>query len=192
MKSHELLRQVFKKHGCKRLAQELGLSLSLIHQWSRPCGGDESGTSNPLDRVVTMLRLTGDLGPLQWLCGQANGYFVPNPVVKRSLSAKLLPATGGVLRELGDMQSALAAVLKHSKLTQAEAALLRQAWEKLKPVMERYVSDCERRTLGTVAKPRGGASARVWRQGMSLFAFLFSLSWWPESLAETAMLACAV
>ena len=35
MESYEVLRQVFKPAGCKRVAQELQLSVTLIHKWSR-------------------------------------------------------------------------------------------------------------------------------------------------------------
>ncbi len=75
MASHEVLRRAFKKVGCKNVASELGLSLSLIHQWSRPRDG-QSGALNPLDRVAQLVALTADERLLDWLCAQRGGRFV--------------------------------------------------------------------------------------------------------------------
>ena len=75
MKSYEVLRQVFKPVGCKNVAAELGLSLSLIHQWSRAQDG-QSEKLNPLDRVVQLAALPDGEELLEWLCRQAGGSFV--------------------------------------------------------------------------------------------------------------------
>ena len=53
MKSHELLREVFATSNPKQIAEDLGLSLSMIYKWSEASGEGLSGTTNPLDRVAT-------------------------------------------------------------------------------------------------------------------------------------------
>jgi len=75
MESHVVLRRAFKKVGCKKVASELGLSVSLIHQWSRVRDG-KSEALNPLDRVAQLVALTKDERLLDWLCRQAGGRFV--------------------------------------------------------------------------------------------------------------------
>ena len=75
MKSYEVLRQVFKPVGCKNVAAELGLSLSLIYQWSRAQNGQSEAT-NPLDRVAQLVALPGGESLLDWLCRQVGGEFV--------------------------------------------------------------------------------------------------------------------
>jgi hypothetical protein len=54
MKSHELLREVFATSNPKQIAEDLGLSLSMIYKWSEASGEGLSGTTNPLDRVATL------------------------------------------------------------------------------------------------------------------------------------------
>ena len=74
MESYEVLRQAFKKPGCKAVAQEMKLSLSLIHQWSRGQNG-HSEAVNPLERVAQLLAVTNDERLLDWLCAQRGGHF---------------------------------------------------------------------------------------------------------------------
>jgi hypothetical protein len=141
--SHELLREVFKKPGAKNVAQELGLSLSLIHQWSRPRGESGTGALNPLDRVAETVRLTGDLQPVHWLCTKADGFFVKNPRPQMP-AASLLAAENEAVREMAALLKAIAEATEDNQITPAEAAGLRLRWEKLKPVMEGFVLRCER------------------------------------------------
>jgi hypothetical protein len=142
MESHEVLRAAFKKVGCKNVAQELKLSLSLIHQWSRPRGG-RSDAINPLDRTAELLRLTGDLRPLHWLCEQAGGYFVSNPTAKGPVHGEFLSETGGVMCEMGHLQVEVGNALRKKNVSSETAAKERQLWEELKSDMERYVRECE-------------------------------------------------
>jgi hypothetical protein len=142
MKSHELLRQVFKKVGCKNVAQELKLSLSLIHQWSRPRGG-RSDAINPLDRTAELLRLTGDLRPLHWLCEQAGGYFVSNPKTRPHPSHDLVRAENDVMTDFGEMLEVIARAARDKVITNRESAAIRAEWERLKSLAESFVVCCE-------------------------------------------------
>ena len=69
MKSHEVIKETVEKLGAKKVASELGVSLSLLYKWSEPT--DESGAANPLDRVAELCRVTGDPRPVSWLAGQS-------------------------------------------------------------------------------------------------------------------------
>jgi hypothetical protein len=142
MRSHELLRLVFRKFGCKNVAQGLRLSLSLVHIWMRPHGDAGSGALNPLDRVARLVALTGDRRPVEWLCAQAGGYFVLNPPLKRPLPEDLLPVEGRVMQEQAHLLGTLASSLGH-RLTRPETQALRQEWELSKADMERLVTSCE-------------------------------------------------
>ncbi len=75
MESYVVLRQVLKQPGCKQVARELNLSLSLIYQWSRGQQG-HSEAANPLDRVAQLAQLPGGDALLDWLCRQRGGRFV--------------------------------------------------------------------------------------------------------------------
>ena len=68
MESHNLLREVFKETSPKQIAEDMGLSLSLIYKWSQAPGEDSSGTTNPLDRMASLIESTEDLRLIQWLC----------------------------------------------------------------------------------------------------------------------------
>jgi hypothetical protein len=105
--SHEVLRGAFKKQGCKRVAQELKLSLSLVHQWSRPLQSASGNAINPLDRVLAIVLVTGDLSPLEWLCARAGGRFVSLPKPIRLSPAEMLLLANGMMQSLRTLQSGL-------------------------------------------------------------------------------------
>src|SRR5262249_36655067 len=78
MQSHEVLREAAEKVGVKALAAELKLSPALIYKWCEeadPTDPDASGARNPLDRVRDIVRLTGHIEVVSWLCEQADGFF---------------------------------------------------------------------------------------------------------------------
>src|ERR1041385_5702910 len=80
MHSHEVMREVLKKTSAKQIAAEMNLSLSLIYKWAEPAEDDSgSGASSPLDRVGQLIRITADARIAQWVCEQANGFFIRNP-----------------------------------------------------------------------------------------------------------------
>src|SRR5437016_3620330 len=78
MKSHEVIKDTVEKLGAKKVASDLGVSMSLLYKWSEPEG--ESGAANPLERIAELCRITGETLPVSWLCQQMNGVYVKNPV----------------------------------------------------------------------------------------------------------------
>src|SRR5262245_27698196 len=80
MQSHELLREVFQTTSPKKVAAQMGLSLSMIYKWAEPPDGEAgSGAANPLDRVEALLRSTNDTRIVQWICQRSSGSFINNP-----------------------------------------------------------------------------------------------------------------
>ena len=79
MESHEVLRRAFAKTSPKAVAADLGISLSLVYKWAEKQSDDGSGSRNPLDRLMKIVELSGDLSVIEWLCQQTGGYFVRNP-----------------------------------------------------------------------------------------------------------------
>jgi hypothetical protein len=78
VKSHEVIERAVEARGPKHVASELGVSLSLVYKWAEPV--EKSGTINPLDRAAQLMNATDAPVLAQWLCEQAGGYFVKNPV----------------------------------------------------------------------------------------------------------------
>jgi hypothetical protein len=142
MESHELLREVFQKVSPKHAAAELGLSLSMVYKWAEP-PDQQSGAANPLDRVVALLRLSHDPRIVQWLCQQADGFFVRNPARHHAHPAHLVPAMNTVVQEFADLLSVVASASTDNQITAAEAKAIRARWEELKCVTEEFVSCCE-------------------------------------------------
>jgi len=157
MKSHELFQQFFKKHGIKQIAAALALATSYLYKWTHPDGGKAAGGLNPLERVLALIRCTGDLAPLHWLCAQCGGFFVANPPVKAVRAAELPVQSCRVMKELGHLQAAVSETLLDGR--QVRAPELRRQWDVLKSDMEWLVQACERGT---------------WRCG----AILLPLGWW--------------
>ncbi len=144
MQSHELLREVFQKSSAKQVAAEMGLSLSMIYKWAEPPDNPAgSGTANPLDRIDTLHRSTGDLRIVQWICQRAGGFFIKNPKTSNIHADSLIPATNEVIQEFADLLAVIAAADADNQIVPAEAADIRGRWEELKSVTEGFVQCCE-------------------------------------------------
>jgi hypothetical protein len=142
MKSYELLREVFKKVGCKNVARELNRSETLVHKWSRGRDG-RSEVKNPLDYIAELIRITGDKQLAQWVCAQAGGYFVANPKAKDGKPKDLVLAENETVEEFGDLMAVMGRTVKDGRITREESEVIRSRWEELKSVTEGFVRCCE-------------------------------------------------
>lgn len=143
MKSHEVLREAFERCSAKQVADELGLSLSMVYKWAEPATETGSGATNPLDRIEVLLRCTNDSQIAQWICERAGGFFIKNPNVGRSRSFAVIPATNEIVQEFADMLSVIASAALDNSISDKEAQNIRQRWEELKTVTEGFVRCCE-------------------------------------------------
>lgn len=143
MHSHEVMREVLKKTSAKQIAADMGLSLSLIYKWAEPPEDDSgSGASSPLDRVGQLIRISGDSRVAQWVCEQADGFFIRNPHnLPPSLS--VIPATNDIVQEFADMLATIAHAAADSTISKDEARTIRRRWEELKSVTEGFVKAAE-------------------------------------------------
>src|ERR1043165_3172590 len=143
MHSHEVMREVLKKTSAKQIAAEMGLSLSLIYKWAEPPEDDSgSGASSPLDRVGQLIRITGDARVAQWVCEQANGFFIRNPH-NLPPPGTLIPVTNDIVQEFADMLATIAQASADNAISKDEAKTIRRRWEELKTVTEGFVRAAE-------------------------------------------------
>lgn len=149
MRSNEVLRETAENVGAKALAAELRLSPALIYKWCEqadPHDPDASGTRNPLDRLSDIVRLTGHIPVVNWLCHEANGFFVHNPSTDcDDIGTDLLQSTqhlvmafSRLLREVSE------SVADDGAIDPVEADRIRLDWERLKTTAETFVVACER------------------------------------------------
>lgn len=140
MKSHEVIKETVDSLGAKKVASELGVSLSLLYKWSEPT--DESGAANPLDRVAQLSRITNDPRCVMWLCQQMDGVYVKNPA---TLAGKLdvLRETQRLLKEFSDVLMAVSTAWEDAKVSKEEAEKIRAEWDELKSIAETFVVACE-------------------------------------------------
>lgn len=144
MQSHELLREVLEKTSPKKVAAELGLSLSMIYKWAEPPEESAgSGASNPLDRIAALYHCTQDPRIVQWLCEKAGGFFIRNPKTHRAHPSFLIPATNEIVQEFADLLAVIAMAAADNQINAKEAAIIRKRWEELKCVTETFVACCE-------------------------------------------------
>jgi hypothetical protein len=156
MESHEVMRQVLEKTSAKRIAADLGVSLSLVYKWSEPpLPGAAGGAGSPLQRVGQLVRATGDAGIAQWVCEQADGFYIRNP--RTAAAGGVVPATNDIVREFADMLATIAQASADNRITRAEAGDIRRRWEELKSVTEGFVRAAE---AGNFGSPEGGAGRR--------------------------------
>ncbi len=142
MKSHELLREVIQEGNAKQIAEDVGLSISMIYKWAESSGDGQSGTQNPLDRVGALVKSTGRTEIAQWVCEQAGGYFVKNAAEKTAPRA-LLEATHQIVQEVAEVLSVVSSAAIDSRISDAEAKAIRRRWERLKSLTEGFVRACE-------------------------------------------------
>ncbi len=150
MESHQLLKEVFDKVSPKQIADDMGLSASMIYKWAQPQGESASGTTNPLDRIEALLRGTKDPRIVQWICQRAGGFFIRNPVTTQPQPYYLIPATNEIVQEFADMLAEIASAAADNRITHAESKNIRDRWEELKSVTECFVRCCEAGTFSQI------------------------------------------
>ena len=143
MKSHELLHDVFNTSSPKQIAEDLGVSVSLVYKWAEP-PEQGSGAANPLDRIEALLQSTKDPRIVQWLCNRAGGFFVRNPTMAKPGAYAVVPATNKIVQEFADMLGVIASAALDNNITPMEANKIRDRWEDLKSVTENFVTCCEK------------------------------------------------
>jgi len=158
MDSHEVLRKTISKSGVKSVAGEMNLSPSLIYKWCEAKGGEASGADNPLDRLLNLCQVTGDHGPIIWLCEQVNGYFIENVQPDRMQSEmRVLNMTQRILKEFSELLDMVAKSMAHENgIDKDEARSIRAEWEDLKRVAEHFVLGCE---MGIFEPGKNGAAS---------------------------------
>jgi hypothetical protein len=151
MTSYEAIKQAVDEIGVKRVAAELRVSPALVYKWCEPPASDEdpdqSGARNPLDRVRIMYMLTKDIRLVRWLCQEAGGFFVPNPVLElhRSNDQSIFNRTRTLMRGFAQMLDAVHdSMADDSCVDPNEACKIRTEWEELKSSAEEFVVACER------------------------------------------------
>ena len=147
MESHEILRDAIAEVGAKAVAQELRVSLSLVYKWCEAAGGElDSGAANPLDRVLKIAKVTESLAPVGWLCQQLDGCMVKNPCLdgEDDELGCVLSATQRLVHEFSNVLSIVSLSYSNDgQIDTEEAARIRDEWEGLKCVTERFVRACE-------------------------------------------------
>ena len=118
MKSYEVIREAVNEPGVKAVAAALRVSPALVYKWCEPPADeddpDQSGAKNPLDRVREMYLLTKDIRIIRWLCNEAGGFFVANPVAdpSRPIEQHIFTETRGMVREFSELLDTVTASLE--------------------------------------------------------------------------------
>jgi hypothetical protein len=151
MKSYDVIRAAVDEQGVKAVAAALKVSQALVYKWCEPpaheSDPDQSGAKNPLDRVREMYLLTKDIRLIRWLCNEAGGFFVANPVpeIRKSTDEAIYAETRAMVRDFSELLDAVtASVETDANIDPEEADLIRQRWEDLKACVERFTISCER------------------------------------------------
>jgi hypothetical protein len=145
MESHEILHDAFEKTSPKEIASEMGLSLSMVYKWAQPVTEQGSGSSNPLDRVTQLMKLTRDQKIIQWLCSQTGGFYVRNPRLQTTTNhSDMLLSMNEIVQQFADVLEAITLASGDQKISAEEADKIRNEWEQLKTFMETFVVSCEK------------------------------------------------
>jgi hypothetical protein len=143
MKSNEVLTEAIKNSvGVKAIAYEMNISAPLVYKWVQD-KDTQGATSNPLDRVMDLHRLTGEDNIIQWVCNSAGGFFVKNVATKGEHGHELFKSTQKILQEFSEMLAAITDSKMDGDISNSEAESIRKEWEDLKSVTEQFVVQCE-------------------------------------------------
>src|SRR5205814_10003351 len=139
MKSYKIIRNAVDEPGVKAVAAALKVSPALVYKWCEPPAEaddpDQSGAKNPLDRVREMYLLTKDIRLVRWMCNEAGGFFVANPVpeLRKSVDEAIFNETRSMVREFSELLEAVTeSVEDDTNIDLDEADEIRQKWEDLK------------------------------------------------------------
>ncbi len=94
-----------------------------------------------------MYLLTKDIRLIRFLCNEAGGFFVSNPVpeLRKSLDETVFNQTREMVRDFSELLEAVTeSVEDDSAIDPTEADLIRQKWEDLKACVEKFVISCEK------------------------------------------------
>lgn len=152
MQSHEVLKKAFENTSPKVISSELGVSLSLVYKWAQEQSAEGSGSRNPLDRILEIIRLSGDLRILDWLCAKMGGYFVKNPASSCEEGFEVLPATNEIIAQFSHLLTRISYAAQDDSITPDEAAEIRLRWDRLKCFGEGFVRCCEEGDFEKMAK----------------------------------------
>jgi hypothetical protein len=125
--AHQVLRQSLEPVGLKLAAHQLRLSGGLVERWCKP----EACPVDPLNRVLEIVRMTGNLETVDWLCLKNGGFFAPHAEEGESVAAGA--------RRLAFEFSRLLSCLASSNCSEEH----RRAWQHFKSVGEGFVSGIE-------------------------------------------------
>ena len=162
MKSYEVIRQAVDEPGVKAVAAALKVSPALVYKWcEQPADTedpDQSGAKNPIDRVREMYLLTKDIHLVRWLCNEAGGFFVSNPVpdLRKTLDENIFTETRSMVREFSELLDTVTESVEDDPgIDPEEADQIRGRWEDLKACVEKFVIRCEKGHYANVNKPHG-------------------------------------
>lgn len=150
MKSYEVIRHAVDEPGVKAVAAALKVSPALVYKWCEAPAvsedPDQSGAKNPLDRVREMYMLTKDVNLVRWLCHEAGGFFVSDPVpdLREARDKSIFNETRNMMREFSELLEVVSVSVENDhSIDLQEADQIREKWEDLKACVERFVVGCE-------------------------------------------------
>lgn len=133
MNAQALLQDIYQQVGIKQLAAQLGVSTSLLYKW---LGQGDSHRMNPVDRVAQLFRVTQDRRLVDMVCRLAGGHFVAEPPVQRRRASRRPELSCRVMRELAQLQAAVAERLPARDWSPAQTAAALELWDALRSDME--------------------------------------------------------
>jgi hypothetical protein len=148
MKSWQVLKEAADDIGVKALAAQLKLSPAMVYKWcqeSQKDDPDASGARNPLDRIAEIVSATGSVAVVNWLCHEANGFFVHSPTPPiGDTETELLKNTQQLVQEFSELLSTVTRSIEDDgQIESREADQIRHKWELLKTNAEGFVVACE-------------------------------------------------
>lgn len=119
------------------IAARMRVSVSLLYGW-----GEIGRTAIPLDRLIQFSLITGDFRPVNAICREVGGLFVPCPQDDgNGADAGAMRA----LKEFSDLMQESSSALLDGKISAAELARIRREGAEAQRELARFLASIEAR-----------------------------------------------
>ena len=129
-KSNLAIKASLKGKNIKAVKDALGISQALIYKWMA-----DPAVRNPLDRVLKLIELSGNLSIIRWLCNACGGFLVMNP---NTSNIDISDGNLTTIIKRSNKTTELIAEITNSE-DQDLLEELRNNWEKQKSIVESFI-----------------------------------------------------
>jgi hypothetical protein len=140
--SKELMIDAINQEGVGFTHAETGIKAHKLHGWTSKTTV-EKYAMNPIDEVIALCQVSGNIDIIRHLCSKFGGSFTPDPV-HADVDGCVFTDVNKSIRELSNTIVEITdSLYDDSKITKEEAFNMRDSWSKCQSTVEPMIRKCE-------------------------------------------------